>query len=860
MRFLSFRLPFVIFLSLCFAARSSATEFAPTAAYAVGASPQSAVVGDFNGDGKLDLALLNTVSNHVSILLGNGNGIFQAAKNFDAGSNPSSLAIGDFNGDSKLDLAVFLTGNTTTSTAGEIRILLGNGDGSFKSPVVTTLTTTATTFAVGDFNGDKNSDVIVGNLDSAANLVTLRLFLGKTDGTFQSSKTVPASGLVSAQVAVADFNKDGKLDLAINGPDGIVVLQGQGDGTFLGNTTSTPLSVGTAASFWTADVNNDGNVDLIVNSKQSFCSSGVFHICVTTQNIGVILGDGKGSFSAEQVFATGASPGFSTIISSLAVGDFNGDGKLDVVYRRRNGVNLALEVQLGKGDDTFAPPILLPDAGPIATAADLNGDELADLVTLDSANGNVDVLLNDSPKSGADLGIIKSSASPEPVGVGQTLTYTADILNEGPHDATGVTLTDTLPASVNFVSATASQGTCSQSGQLVTCAIGALGDAHDAQITITVKPNAAISITNDMDVTGNDSDLAGANNSASQVSTVIPVYTLMITTSGNGSGTITSDASLGGGINCGIACTNTYLSGATANLGINIDAGSLLQSWGGACAGAANNSGCSIVMDSNKTVTANIVLGIALSVSVTGGGTGSVASSDGSISCNDTGGTCSSLNLPGTQVTLTATPSGSSQFSSWSGACTGTNPSSCSVTLNSNQIVTANILPPPDFNVTAALSSLTLKAGTRVSEVLSFAAQGGFSAAIALSCAVNGTAPAPTCSISPNSVNPASNATLTVDASGLSAMTFPHIPWQLPNAYALCLALAALAFLLTATLVPQRRRAWLLATTMLVLSVFPAACGGSSGPPHPVIKTYTVTVTATSGAIQHSTAISVTLQ
>src|ERR1700755_1203141 len=90
-------------ISLCLAGRAFSVEFASPSAYAVGHSPQSVVVGDFNGDGKQDLAVLNTTSNTVSLLLGNGDGSFQAAKNFNCGNNPASLAVGDFNGDGKLD-------------------------------------------------------------------------------------------------------------------------------------------------------------------------------------------------------------------------------------------------------------------------------------------------------------------------------------------------------------------------------------------------------------------------------------------------------------------------------------------------------------------------------------------------------------------------------------------------------------------------------------------------------------------------------------------------------------------------------------------------------------------------------------
>jgi uncharacterized repeat protein (TIGR01451 family) len=866
MRRVSFVLLCTMIFSLCRVTRSAATEFAPPAAYAVGANPQSVVVGDFNGDGKLDLAVLNTVSNNVSILLGNGNGSFQTAKNFDADSRPSKLLAGDFNGDGKLDLAVFMTGNTSSSVVGEIRILLGNGDGSFQAPLVTSLTNTAVTFAVGDFNGDKFTDVIVGNYNSQTKIADLRLFLGKGGGTFQAAMAIPVSTLMSAQLVVGDFNKDGKLDLAVNRSDGIAVLQGKGDGTFAAAAAATPLTDQTTANtIGVADFNNDGNPDLIVDSSKTSCGGGEFKICTTTQDVGVLLGDGKGSFSAEQLVTSNSHVGSFSLLSSLAAGDFNGDGNLDIVYGYLQPsigpLTRTLQVKLGKGDGTFSPSIVFAQ-GTVAAAADLNGDKLADLVTLDSANGNVDVLLNDSQASGIDLGIILGSASPEPVGIGQNLTYTADVLNEGPQDATGVTLKDTLPASVSFVSATASQGTCLQSGQVVTCTIGTLADTRDAQITITVKPNTAATITNNMNATGDESDPVSGNNSASQVSTVIPVYTLTVTKSGNGSGTITSDAGLGGGISCGQACTNAYLAGATAILNQNLDPGSLLQSWGGACAGSANNGGCNVVMDSNKTVTANIVLGITLNVSITGGGTGSVTSTDGSISCSDTGGICSTLNLPGAQISLTAMPSSGSQFVSWSGGCTGTDPKTCNITLNSNQTVTANILPPPDFTVQPTATSLSLTRGSQVSEVLTFPAQGGFSGTIALTCTVTGPAPMPTCAIASASVKPGGTATLMIDASALSAgLTSQGGLGATGGLFATWLPLGLFGCVLTRGFAKKRRRQWALSFLAMVVTILPMACGGgNSVTPPPVARTYTVTVTATSGTIQHSTAISVTVQ
>jgi FG-GAP-like repeat/FG-GAP repeat len=177
-------------MQLGFVVTSCAVEFDPPVPYAVGTSPSAAVVADFNGDGKVDLAVLNSGSNNVSILLGNGDGTFQPTKNFDAGTNPSGIAEGDFNGDDKPDLIVFLAGNSSNSTVGEVRILLGNGDGTFRTPVKMTLAVWAAAVTVGDFNGDKKADLIVGNINPNTSTATLQILLGKGDGTFQAAKAV----------------------------------------------------------------------------------------------------------------------------------------------------------------------------------------------------------------------------------------------------------------------------------------------------------------------------------------------------------------------------------------------------------------------------------------------------------------------------------------------------------------------------------------------------------------------------------------------------------------------------------------------------------------------------------------------
>src|SRR6266478_1058354 len=187
----------VLLLSTAFpsVARAQTVSFVARRDFTAGSDPMSVAIGDFNGDGVLDLVVANEGSNNVSVLLGNGLGAFQAAQNFAAGTNPQSVAVGDFNGDGKLELAVANDGS------GDVSVLLGNGDGTFQTAVAFATGTNPQSVAVGDFNGDSKLDLAVangGDLSSGAGgNVTV---LGKSDGTWAA--------------AMGDFNGNGKLDLA----------------------------------------------------------------------------------------------------------------------------------------------------------------------------------------------------------------------------------------------------------------------------------------------------------------------------------------------------------------------------------------------------------------------------------------------------------------------------------------------------------------------------------------------------------------------------------------------------------------------------------------------------------------------
>jgi hypothetical protein len=190
--------------------------------YGVGSSPTSVAVGDFNGDGALDLAVTNGAANNVSVLLNDGHGGFQAAVNYAVGSGPTSLAVGDFNGDGKPDLAV------TESTSNEVGVLLNKGDGTFQAAVNYRVGEKPGSVAAGDFNGDGKLDLAVAN--NLSN--TVSVLLGQGNGSFQAAVSYEVGGLPDS-IIVGDYNGDGAPDLAVVSSNaGVTVLLNLG-GTFV---------------------------------------------------------------------------------------------------------------------------------------------------------------------------------------------------------------------------------------------------------------------------------------------------------------------------------------------------------------------------------------------------------------------------------------------------------------------------------------------------------------------------------------------------------------------------------------------------------------------------------------------------
>ena len=367
----------------------------------------SIAVGDFNGDGKADLAVLGYGS--LYILLGNGDGTF----NISAPSGYSSgfVAVGDFNGDGIQDLAVLCQ----TGSKNIVYILLGNGDGTF-TPVAGSLTVGEVigSIAVGDFNGDGKADLAVTNqIDNSISYggSSVSILLGNGDGTFTAAPTIENPPTQPRSVVIGDFNGDGIQDLAVAGYSTQIFL-GNGNGTFKPST----ILYASGSSITVGDFNGDGKADLAMVWPDYYTAS-------------VFLGNGDATFTQ------GTSPSTGNFPWAIAAGDLNGDGFSDLAVANAGGDTVTvLTSQYAQTATATVTGIAPTGAGPHLVDASYPGDS------------------NYASSTSATTALVALAATPVISPTPGTYTTTT---------SQTITITDTTPGATIYYSAS---GTVSTSG------------------------------------------------------------------------------------------------------------------------------------------------------------------------------------------------------------------------------------------------------------------------------------------------------------------------------------------------------------------------------------------------------------
>jgi Bacterial Ig-like domain (group 3)/FG-GAP-like repeat/FG-GAP repeat len=360
-------------------------NFQAAVSYPVGADPVAVVAGDFNHDAHLDLAVVNNTPNtsfaggSVSVLFGKGDGTFAAGGTYPVGYLPTAIAVGDVDGDGNPDLAVVVSNPNFSLIPGFVTILLGSANGGFQAQGNYGVGVAPTAIAVGDFTGDGKVDLAVGSPVNGVSFnpqSEISILVNQGAGTFQAGPSFPLGPLetVPTSIAAADFNSDGKLDLAValNGTSNVVICQGSGDGSF--SVVTTPL-VGTNP-VWVAagDLNGDGKTDLAVTNNDG--------------TVSILLGNGDESMQAQSSYAVGSQPG------TMSLADLNKDGSLDIAVVSFH--DNTVQVLLGANDGTFRAGRYAVGGNPIAIIArDFNRDGIPDLAVLSNFDNSVSIFLGD---------------------------------------------------------------------------------------------------------------------------------------------------------------------------------------------------------------------------------------------------------------------------------------------------------------------------------------------------------------------------------------------------------------------------------------------------------------------------------
>ncbi|HEY2820929.1 MAG TPA: FG-GAP-like repeat-containing protein [Candidatus Acidoferrum sp.] len=854
--------------------------FQPAAIYDSGGyAPSRVAVADVNGDGKLDLLVANQCV------------------------PPTSPAVEPCNGNNALP--------------GSLGVLLGNGDGTFQAAVAYPETGFfGGAIAVADLNGDHKPDVVLSIQCSAnpcAGHSEVAVMLGNGDGTFRSPVTYDAGGYVDQYIVIQDVNGDGHPDIITGNQcttwscptEGAVgVLLGNGDGTF-----QTPVSYGssgTASSLAVADVNGDGKLDLLVGN---FCQTG---FCSTSGvAVDVLLGHGDGTFGTAVTYT---SAGFGAAF--VAVADLDGDGKPDLVVAASCDDAVCdnkgtVSFLTGNGDGTFRAPVSYSSGAPFAefvAAADLNGDGAPDIVVVSSetsateeADGVVGVLLNITHINGPIVSLSTNQlALASPVTGTDSPAQSVTLSNVGNASFTisSIQITGTGAASfsqTNTCGASLAAGAhCNISVIFTPSASG----ASDATLTITDTATASPHIVN---LTGSTTPLTQVTLTPSsltfgsiQVGSTSPFQSVTITNTGTSTLTIAQISMSGdfGNGGCpspsspGIFCCGTVAPGRSCEVFVyfgptstGAKSGSLTISGsftspiqpvvltGTGTPGPPPDSAVAKASPTTLTFPSQYVgtSGLPQSVTVTNTGTGTLTIT--AVTANP--GDFAVINNCLNPVATNASCSIGVFFEPTAG---GVRSGTLSITDNatgSPQIVTL-AGTGQDFSMApSSTPSATIAAGQTANYSLAIAPTSGFSQNVSLSC--SGGPAMSTCSVSPSSVALTGKAPQTVTVSVATATHGFMAPFGGLNGQQRApLVLALTALFLLALLVPSSllrpsgRLRWAPVLTVLLLACLTmtlTSCGGSasssSGSSGSESGTYTVTVTGAfssgSATVTHAT-------
>jgi uncharacterized repeat protein (TIGR01451 family) len=543
-------------------------EFGATTSYSVSGDVFDVVVGDFNGDGKADLAAVKYFASTVAILLGDGIGHFGPPVEYGAGvSAPRELAVGDFNQDGHLDLlvgqwgcavslllgdgtgafsqgGVFGTGGCMAEAVGvgdlnndgkvdavvanygtaSIAVLLGNGSGGFSPPVNYPSGPGPFSIAVTDLNNDGKQDLVVANSNTGGGggFSGVTVLLGNGSGGFARPSSYPA-GDGTVAVAVGDFNGDGRQDVAAANFDSHELSIFAGDGTG-GLLPAINFTVGFApSSLVVRDFDGDGKPDLAVFHAHT--AGDVWILLNTTEfrraDLTVALDDGTavavpGSPLTYLITVTNLGP---DAVTSLKLVDPVPPALLNAVFTPSAGsynpaTSLWAGLNLSAGQSVTLTLSGVVD--PMATGTVVDTATVSTVVgVLDPVPANNAATDVDTVAPAANVALTMTDL-PDPVPTGGTLTYTLTVSNLGPLQATGLTLVDSLPAAVSFVSASPGPPVCNLSGATVTCALPDLGVGASQVVTIQVTANHYTMAINTASVSANEVDPATGNNAATE--------------------------------------------------------------------------------------------------------------------------------------------------------------------------------------------------------------------------------------------------------------------------------------------------------------------------------------------------------